>query len=112
MKKEHRRRVQDFRALLNINSLSLTNLRDRGLDEWEVLVAGDGGNMEKWVLTMKKDPACREQSESTALSVNNHRCGNQLHLRERHYNGLLVFTGAVCGVVATLITLMYWPDNL
>lgn len=111
MKTKHPRLVQDSHALLNANSLDLTNFQDRGLDEREVLVAGGRGDVGKWVLTMKKDSTCREQS--IALSVDNHRCGNQLHTEAKPYGWLSAFIGGViCGVGVTLIILMYWPDNL
>jgi hypothetical protein len=58
---ESRRLAQDLHALLNTNSLSLAKLHDRGPNRWGVIVAGDGGSVEKWVLTMDKDTTCRER---------------------------------------------------
>ncbi|RXW20690.1 hypothetical protein EST38_g5171 [Candolleomyces aberdarensis] len=77
------RLVPDSGALLNANLLYLSKSQDRGLDEWEVLVAGNRGRVEKWVLTMKKDTTRREQS--TALGVDNCHCGTP---NKRSYNAL------------------------
>jgi hypothetical protein len=105
---------QHLCAILNATSLSLTKLQDQGLDKWEIRVMGDeGNNIQRWILTVDRDGPCKESNQLTVFRSDVRHCGNPLRTRANPNSLLWVFVGGiVCGIVVTLIILMYSPDDL
>lgn len=114
MENKHPWLGQNLRAVLNADSLNIIKLQDGGLDEWEVRVMGGEGNVsESWILTLAKDSCSKEFKQSPVLGLDNQHCILR-HTQAKPNSPLsgVFIGGLVCGIAATFVVLMYFPDHL